>query len=75
MFTGILPAYVDRFARVWPRLSTTDPDLPLSNCEYYKRFLGKKQQVPDKKFSCMLRLQEILAGSRGCAATGRPIML
>ena len=75
MFTGILPAYVDRFARVWLRLSTTDPDLPSSNCKYYKRFLEKMQQVPDKKFLCMLRLQEFLAAGRGCAATGRPIML
>ena len=53
MFTGILPAYVDRFARVWLRLSTTDPDLPSSNCTYYNRFLEKMQQVPDKKLLCM----------------------
>ena len=24
MLTGLLPAYVDRFARAWHRLSTTD---------------------------------------------------
>ena len=25
MLTGVLPVYVGRFARGWPRLSTTDP--------------------------------------------------
>ena len=75
MFTGILPAYVDRFARVWLRLSTTDPDLPSSNCKYYKRFLEKMQQVPDKKFLCMLRLRENLWPGLGRAAMAFRSML
>lgn len=30
MLTGLLPAYVDRFARAWHRLSTTDTsELPI----------------------------------------------
>lgn len=53
MLTGILPAYVDRFACDWPRLSTTDPVgqfhiicLNLADCKHFfhriKRFFTQR---------------------------------
>ena len=43
MLTGLLPAYVDRFARAWHRLSTTDAfGLPV----HYRRVILLRQEHP-----------------------------
>ena len=48
MFIGILPTYVDRFARVWHRLSTTDLASDQATTLIINDFVQKSNRVCTK---------------------------
>jgi len=53
MFIGILPTYVDRFARVWHRLSTTDLASDQATALIINDFVQKSNRVCTKNiFVC-----------------------
>ena len=58
MFIGILPTYVDRFARVWHRLSTTDLASDQATALIINDFVQKRQQGLYKKLFSFVKIAE-----------------